>query len=402
MMFFFIHPTFAPINLQLKKYRKICLFSVYDYLYASFYFMYLNLYVMSIDNKLSGTISFLRFPATLLVVIIHAYTASRGVYIPNSTFYDHFSYVFSLCMGDVAVPMFFAISGYLFFIKFSNKSQYVHKLERRVHTLLIPYLCWNAFMILFYWVLQSIPYLSPFFSGANQAISTYNFTDFLSAFWDCGHWFDGNGTPILQPYWYIRNLIILSILSPVIFYYLKRLKWIGVILPLVYWMFTPHLAFIGQSITFFSFGAIFSINNIDVEKQVIRRGSVFVIIYFLLLTFEYINHFYLPDLHISFLHRLTVLSGTCALFTLAYKYHQKIRIPRSWTESSFLIYTLHYPIMLGVRKLGIHLFPDASQLLTVLLYIGSIALTTAICVLLYKVLNNYLPGFLKFTTGKGF
>ena len=156
---------------------------------------------MNVNNlnnaEISKIIDFLRFPATVLVVLLHAYTTLQMTSAMEMSLYTNVSSCISLCLGEIGVPLFFTISGYLFFLNYS-KYDYYRKIKTRTKSLLVPYLIWNTFFICVYFIIQQIPTLSPFFSGNNKRIIDYSFIDLIRAYWDCGNWNEGNGTPILQ------------------------------------------------------------------------------------------------------------------------------------------------------------------------------------------------------------
>ena len=109
---------------------------------------------MSRQTEISyKTVDFLRFPLIMAVVLIHCdYPANTlcdvrdtaPVFFAIQQFFQHHIYT-------VAVPLFFFISGYLFFRNgIPDANGLRNKVTARVHTLLIPYLLWNtAGMLLF-------------------------------------------------------------------------------------------------------------------------------------------------------------------------------------------------------------------------------------------------------------
>ena len=99
----------------------------------------------------SKTIDYLRFPMALAVVFIH----SPGDVPMSPVHYDAFTWpdfynllriVFSHVLTHIAVPVFYVISGYLYFlnVKQWSKSEYKRKSRSRLYTLVIPYLLWNV------------------------------------------------------------------------------------------------------------------------------------------------------------------------------------------------------------------------------------------------------------------
>lgn len=351
------------------------------------------------NEDISATISYLRFPATLYVVILHAYTTARGIYMPTNTWYVHISYILSLCIGQIGVPLFFTISGYLYFIKYNNTFQsYQSKCKKRVKSLLVPYLFWNCFMILLYYTLQNIPTLDSFFSGANKEISNYTIENFIRAFWDCNNWNNGNGMPILQPYWYIRNLIILSLLSPIIYICIQKFKWYTFIIPLIGWIISSDLALIYVSFAFFTLGAIVIIHKIDIIALYNKHHAKIYYAFLIALIITYITHFYTPYDLIP-LHRIMLTLGVIFCFCVAYTLKGKYKITNKWQQASFIIYTLHLPIMLAVRKIEYKLVKSPTELDNILLYIIAVITTVLICIAIYNLLKR-IPIILNFATGR--
>lgn len=105
----------------------------------------------------SKTIDYLRFPMALAVVYIHSagdvpmspvhYDAFTGL-----DFYNLLRVVFSDVLTRIAVPVFYVISGYLYFlnVKQWSWSEYKRKSRSRLYTLVIPYLLWNVAALLLF------------------------------------------------------------------------------------------------------------------------------------------------------------------------------------------------------------------------------------------------------------
>lgn len=128
------------------------------------------------DSTLSKTITFLRFPLIVAVVFIHTdlFNATAGGASPvNEGLFPMYSllrHVISEELARIAVPLFFFVSGFLFFYRseFSLKT-YGQKLKKRVRTLLIPYIFWN--MADFLWIHLSQLFLNrlPIGGGENTS-----------------------------------------------------------------------------------------------------------------------------------------------------------------------------------------------------------------------------------------
>ena len=100
--------------------------------------------MLSTDDLLSKTIQFLRLPLIVGVVFIHTLNDSYGQF----PVYDWTRYLVNDELAHIAVPLFFFMSGFLFFYRTDfSFATYKQKLIKRVHSLLIPYLLWNAEML---------------------------------------------------------------------------------------------------------------------------------------------------------------------------------------------------------------------------------------------------------------
>lgn len=169
--------------------------------------------VISGEQLQSRVISFLRFPLCVAVVFIHIYIWKDGITYP---IYDSVRYFFAQIIARVAVPLFFMFSGFLFFFKSEELtfSNYKGKLTKRIRTLLIPYLFWNSTPILYY-------LLGRFLGLGSQYGIGFGFIDYIKPFWDnYSPHLNGEGIasyPICTPFWYIRDLMVTVLLSPIIY-----------------------------------------------------------------------------------------------------------------------------------------------------------------------------------------
>lgn len=103
----------------------------------------------------SQTVMWLRFPLVLLVLLIHVNPQNKEIFTPIQTIdVSHLTIanIYSIIcrvgyyFSQVAVPFFFFSSGYFFFYKVKqwNIQCYKKKIEKRLKTLLVPYLLWNV------------------------------------------------------------------------------------------------------------------------------------------------------------------------------------------------------------------------------------------------------------------
>ena len=137
----------------------------------------------------SQVINQLRLPLIILVTYAHSYNeVAEGYSLLESGWdtYQVLKLVVSQTLVKAAMPMFFFISGYLFFVNVEkwNWQTYQQKIKRRIKTLLIPYIIWNLLMAVM---------LRPF--------SPSIFCE-----------------PANMPLWFLRDLIVVSLLTPIYIY----------------------------------------------------------------------------------------------------------------------------------------------------------------------------------------
>ncbi|MBO7637111.1 MAG: acyltransferase family protein, partial [Paludibacteraceae bacterium] len=190
--------------------------------------------------------------------------------------------LFRLC-----VPIFFIISGYLFFINIDQftKGVYCEKLHRRLHSLLIPYLVWNGVVFLLYY-LGSMT-IAPMPSG--KAATSFSFSDFIWSFWNIGHVYGDDsftGLVLDIPLWYVRDLMVISLLSPLLYLLLTKTKGFILLVFAVLWageLIPDFYAPSDQALFFFSFGAYAGIRKFVIPVEWgDKRCFLFLLIYLLL------------------------------------------------------------------------------------------------------------------------
>ena len=107
---------------------------------------------------------------------------------------------FSEYLPIICVPWFFMISAYLSGLKYKRftKDTYINLLKKRCKSIFLPYILWNTIALLF-WQSVNMTFLSKYTSGG------YNFISIQQLI------IDVYMSPILEPLWFLRNLIIFII-----------------------------------------------------------------------------------------------------------------------------------------------------------------------------------------------
>lgn len=353
-----------------------------------------------LNNLISQKIKISSFFLIMMVVYIHSYNIKNDsvyLFVPVgyiSTINIYFQNLISEGIARISVPFFFIISGYLFFKeKTLNMTLYKKKLTNRIFTLLIPYIFWSSFVVLIYFILQSIPITTHYFNSSlvrdlsNKELLNKIFIE-----------------PINYPLWFIRDLIFLVLLSP-LFYVFIRYSYIAFFIVLIIlWSMGInqgaefHL-FKSEPFLFFAIGVYFGMRGEHFIKYKISNNSltIIVLIYlFIILLKTYFYTFNIYPYLIIFMHKVSILIG---IFTF---WHLLDRIIISkfikLSTYSFLFYVFHEPMMTIIKK-GIYSILGKSPEVSLLLYIFTPIIIVSILILLFYFFQKYFPTFFSTITG---
>ncbi len=342
-------------------------------------------------DRLSLVITWLRFPLIFLIILLHCYSVQR--IDGNHINYFRVIYPFYNWLGETGVPGFFFISGFLFFL--SPKS-YSQKIKTRSYTLLIPYLSWNSLLLILYIIALAMGYPQDI-NGRNTA--EYELIDYIRLFWDRGSYDNGNFVPLLCPLWYIRNLLIISIISPLLYYIIRYAREVFLFVIAAWWMMTYHNAFIPQTILFFCLGGYFSILCINPLETIFKYKLHFLIAFVLLAAGDIITHVAISTPVNLQIHRFALIFNLPALLLLADYCVQRGYTNKLLTNSAFIVFCVHYPIVVILRKFCISQFSDASDFAHILLYFLCVILSTSISLGFYLLLDRYMPNVKRILSG---
>ena len=345
----------------------------------------------SFYHRLSLSIEAMRFPLIVFIVFLHCYTSTSTI-ARGHDIYFRVIYPFSLWIGETGVPAFFFISGLLFYF---SKKTYLQKLKSRINTLLVPYLFFNSLLLGGYLCLM---YLGKSVVIADKNLADYSLLDYIRAFWDRGVWNHGNGSPLLCPFWYIRNLMVLVILSPIIYYIIKYTKLLFPVLFGLLWINAHDSAYTLQSLTMFSLGAYFSICDKNPIEVFDKNKRLFVSA-FLFLAFMDFLHLFVPVPFALPFHRLSLVANTffCISFLGEFLYRHHF-YSSFLSKSAFFVFCIHYPFVTNLRPI-LKMINRQPDIVLVLSYLGSVVCVTLLCIFLFMLLRRIMPGFMNVVTG---
>lgn len=340
----------------------------------------------------SKAISRLRFPLMMGVVLIHcvviepSLARNQGLGLTAAIIQ-----LFSLGLTGPCVPLFFFISGYLFFFKYAQRftvADYGQQLGKRVRTLLLPYLFWNAVVLGYFAFMHAFTpsLINPSFNNVYQ----YSWQEWLRSFWD----FPGN-QPVCFQFWFLRDLMVMMVCSPLVFAMARYGKKVWGVLLVGLWLVAPHAFPYQMAITFFSLGTLFALYGWDFAKasrRVLRYALPVWIIVLIINTIQLGGG--------KILTSSSTLLGACVYLAGATYASERSSRWADWLASgSFFIYAFHgFPLGV-IMKLTIALLHPASNTLWLLVYAGCFLAIVVLSLAFYGILQKIMPKFTFFITG---
>lgn len=348
---------------------------------------------------IKDSITALRFPLIVAIVFIHTFIVGQPnidgkINVEHGQYptYDFLDHIVRLCLAEIAVPLFFVISGFLFFYQCDfNKETYYNKLRKRIHTLLIPYLIWNTLYLFFVMIVQQIQPSST--SLGRKLVVDYSFIDILDSYWH----FDGvirGYDPICGPLWFIRDLMIVNLFSPIVYFCIRNKRIVFLFLLGVLYICGINLLTPGLSSTaffFYSLGAWASVNCLEIDLSGRIGGRIMVICALLLISDMTIWR--IGDQN-SYLHRFFIVSGVFSFISFA------MRIVRRWGAGitirylagcSFFIYLSHMYVTPFLNKCWILVLSPANEITASIALFTIPLITCLICIGVYSVMKRCFP-----------
>ncbi len=329
----------------------------------------------------SDVINAMRFPLIVLVLMVH----SPGTF-PSDTMewslegWNIFHYLTELIskhIGAIATSCFFLFSGYLFFWK-SNEEEFslgwvLAKWKKRIKTLLIPYLIWNLLMVVAMSLMKDLT-TGPI------------------------HWFVTG--PVNFPLWFLRDLIIMSALAPLLYLICIKLRWISLSALIIVYLSSlkTHIPSM-NAIFFYGVGVWTATFKLDLSNFCRKAKTPAAIMAIILAVVS--TALVGTPAHTAML-RLFIPFGIIAAWNICEKAigNQKTKkILSQLSPSVFFIYAVHEIYLLGWTKgLCLRIFGDSLTGTWIRYWIVPLAVLI-ICLCLYNLLKKTMPRALTFACG---
>lgn len=331
-----------------------------------------------------------------LVVFIHllpnrylpvtADFSADGLYVILSELISH-------NIGRIAVPAFFVISGYYFFAglgdRTANLDWFLGKWKKRLRTLVLPYVIWNLLLVACIIVKNSV--FSHLGLGEDDFIGQVRSLGVYGTMW---------GFPMNFPLWYLRDLIVMVILSPLFYWFIKKLRRVALALLVLFYLICPSIGVPGlstEAITFFGIGAYFGIRQLNMLSFCGKyRIASYVLASILIIVSLCCNaeayhdaaiHFACIPALVAFVNVVNGLRDS-TLHTLS-----------RFSSAVFFVYAIHEIYILNWTKgFFMSVFGDSTIGHWATYFLGHIVVLT-VCYSLYLLVRKFCPRILSVMTG---
>ncbi|WP_405607793.1 acyltransferase [Polaribacter sp. Asnod1-A03] len=304
------------------------------------------------DKKLSEKIKVISFVLILLVLYIHSGFHLDEIAGMGINFYVQRA--LGKMLGRCAVPLFYVISGYLFYFTAKNIQSVFDKMKKRFKSLVIPYLIGCLFFVSVFFILRYVPGVSQFMNSNlseffKESPKVMLYKTFINS---------GSGTPLAFHLWFLRDLILLVLTAPIWYFAFKYLRWYWV--PLVailafYFSKTPQV----YALFWFALGGALPLTTFKVLDRSSSVRKIIVILLFLILCIVQLCT-------ITWVGWLSLKIPIIFIGVMAIWYAYDVLVPDDFnleshrylvyaTSFTFFIYLFHEPSLNVVRKIIVFL-----------------------------------------------
>ena len=342
------------------------------------------------SDYLSRKISVLSMICILGVLVIHTpFTEAEGFALA--------SFIQRFVGGQLvrfSVPLFFLISGYLFFINVSKGNFLLiwTKLRRRVRSLIVPYFIWNTLFFMVIVALQFIPWATRFVNADFLSVLRQGIGSLIAfLYWE----------PAAFHLWFLQYLILFMSSTPlilVIFMNRYVASSFAILVYLILGAFCTADSY-AQNYLFFVAGAYLSFYKIDVGKHIsLSILAVALLIYF---SWCLINTIY-PAWSLPQCSILRSLLGAFCIWGAYDHIHQSFPkiCHRLYLLSgfTFFVYLFHEPWINVYKKLALRIL-GVNEISLIVSYVLIPFIMYATCVVIARCIRRSLPRTYSTLTG---
>lgn len=282
---------------------------------------------MALTAYQSEKIKNLSFIAIIAVFFIH--TDCKG---ERDSLFFFLQELLQTC-SNFAVPLFFIISGYLFFYNKGDIQSIKAGIKKRIWSLFIPYVIWCSLFIVQIWIASQ-------FKTPNNDYFTILHNGEILRFLKRVY----IAPPLAFHLWYVRDLMAVVAISPLIFIFQRKRPFVYLIIIVVACGLLKVIPWLSWPLTWFSIGSYFAFSKRDLlELRNKWIGLTLFIGYLLIIALLIRNGTYpTADKWFALPVFLIGIVGLWNVYDLvkAHKYFSS-----TITEQTFFLYCAHVPFL---------------------------------------------------------
>ena len=212
--------------------------------------------------------------------------------------------------------------------------------------------------------------------------------------------------PIDYPLWFVRDLMILVLLAPLIYGSIKRFGKAIVVLFTILWIILKfkHVEIVPSidGLVFFSFGAYMSICGKDMIAEFGKYKRLTTLAFLTLGIVHIYANFNGFKLMTTIVKMPMIFTGLYFAYNIAawLIISRKAKVNRFLSSSSFFIYVSHALICSKVLLVCKRILSPSTDLMLTLCYVASIALTVIVLLLGFKCMSRFTPKLLSVLSGR--
>ncbi|MBD5252313.1 MAG: acyltransferase [Bacteroides sp.] len=378
------------------------------------------------DKEFSQSLDLLRFPLALMVVVVHVFSWRSNVetgweYLDTFRMVNYARSIIKATLADTRVPFYFFMAGYFFFkSRTFSINVYIQKLRNRVHSLLIPYILWISIAIVIV-VITFIPPIGNFQNNRDLHNLNISISSILNCFWNydgslVGKPIDNHGYPLVTPLWFVRDLMIVVVTTPLLHICLKYIGKLFLVALGLLWFFYPQSSNVfGYGLTvayfFFSLGGFVFIEKVNIILFFRKQKYLLYLIYISCSIYLFLHLLPCIDSLYTGGHSFTGVAGyifklmtpigiLCFLSIADQIVTSKIISPSKFlSKIAFFIYVGHALIQRYFMEILWKFLSPNTDLQTLGFYILSFLLLVAMIIVTYMAMQKVCPGFLRLLSG---
>jgi surface polysaccharide O-acyltransferase-like enzyme len=351
------------------------------------------------DPALSDKLRLLTFFSLSMVVLRHAYNLRLGFADESAPAADRaVEFVETFLSHEltwVVIPLFFSMSGYLFFRGLVPTWQgLLTKWRSRVRSLLVPYLLWCAWGIVLYIVLQNLPGAGPYFvNNRVEGIPVGYVLDRMFVH------------PVPYQLWFLQALMGCVVLAGLLIWPLRHVGWWTLAPLALLWLLSadllPYLR--SSALLFFAFGGLMAMRATPRPRVPRWLALALPPVWLVALALLFALDGGTPDTSgwYDMAHRLMMLPGLAALW-----YGYDVYVPRLshagrvWWLSAFgfFVFAFHEPPLFIIKKLLFRVFGHSAAADLAIYVIAPVAVVT-LAVTVGAAMRRHTPRVYALLTG---